>query len=129
MNDSETRKAILDMIKAEQLGVTDDMTSAFNSVIRHAERIDALLLQLRSLPDPVPTHVDPYTPEVENQLVLNAVGRVATMFRTNLIGLMPNDLLDHMVASRDMVYNGPPVQNWGLTDDQKRLVVEELKKP
>ena len=73
-----------------------------------------------------PPAATPYTPIVSNQSVFNAVREVSGALKINLIGLMPHDLLDFMAARRDRIYEGPSVQGWGLTDEQKALVIEKM---
>jgi len=81
-------------------------------------------------PPAEPVEAQPYTPAaLTNQQVFDAIGQVARALHVNLIGLMPNDLLDLMVAHRDRPYVGPPVQLWGLTSEHKRLIVEALLPP
>ena len=115
--DIETLRAAL---AAEQAAVRDHLTAAFNHITRVGQFADQLAAAL-------PAAGPPYTPTVKNQAVLDAVGRVGKAVGQNLVGQMPNDLLDKMVANRQAPYVGPPLQGWGLTDEQKAQVVADLR--
>jgi len=105
-------KEVLAELKVRQKALEDHLTSAFNQIIAIGKLAD-------QLDDTSPPPADPpYTPMVTNQLVFDALGRVGKRLGKDFMG-----------THRPDAYKGPAVQGWGLSDEEKRLLTEELKKP
>lgn len=64
--------------------------------------------------------------KVSVQRLLNIVGKLSKPHR-NMIGLMPNDLLDYLASHRDEVYLGPDPIDWGLQTSERSVISTELR--
>lgn len=111
----------------------DSVRDHVSRIVEHVVQVGLLATQLAVPPvtppsPPPPPPIVLYTPKVKNQVVFDALGTVGKSLGLNMIALMPYDLTIWMIAHRQDVYTGQPVQQWGLDDKQKGLLIEEIKK-